>query len=250
MTAAQGLHIRALTSREDFDAAVRLQQEIWGFEPLELIPVRLFAVASKIGGQAFGAFDGGRLAGFCLAFPGIKPGPVPYLHSQMLGVRPEYRNASVGKRLKLAQREDGIARGIRLMEWTFDPLELKNAYLNIEKLGCIIRRYLVNVYGTTTSKLHTGMPTDRCVPEWWFESRRVEAILEGRQPDRPPVEARIAVPATIESLRRTNVDEARDIQKSVTEQFLQCFGEGLAVTGFERGEESGTYLLGRLPDVF
>jgi len=240
------LEVRPLTAREHFDDAVQLQQEIWGFEPLELIPVRLFAVATKIGGQAFGAYDGDRMVGFCLAFPGIKPGPTSYIHSQMLGVRKEYRNAGVGRILKLRQREDGISRGIQLMEWTFDPLEIKNAYFNIERLGCVIKRYLVNVYGTTTSHLHGGLPTDRCVPEWWFKSPRVEAILAGTKDRRPETEARIAVPAAIETLRKTDSAAAREIQARVTEQFQKYFADGLAVVGFERSADAGTYLLGRI----
>ncbi len=240
------LTVRALVTRDDFDDAVKLQEEIWGFEPLELIPVRLFAVATKIGGQAFAAYDADRMVGFCLAFPGIKPGPTPYIHSQMLGVCKEYRNAGVGRMLKLRQREDAMARGIGLMEWTFDPLEIKNAYFNIERLGCVIRRYLTNVYGTTTSHLHGGLPTDRCVPEWWFSSERVEAILSGRAANRPATEARIAVPATIETLRKTESVAAREIQAGVTAQFQQHFAAGLVVVGFERSAEAGTYLLGRL----
>src|SRR5262249_17962646 len=240
------LTVRALTAREDFDEAVKLQEEIWGLEPLELIPVRLFAVATKIGGQGVGAYDGWRMVGFCFAFSGIKRGPKSYLHSQMLGVRKEYRNAGVGRILKLKQREDGIARGIELMEWTFDPLEIKNAYFNIERLGCIIRRYLVNVYGTTTSHLHGGLPTDRCVPEWWFRSPRVEAILGGLEPQRPSIEARISVPAAIETMRKTDPAAARGIQGDVTAQFQKHFVAGLAVVGFERAADTGTYLLGRL----
>ena len=80
-------------------------------------------------------------------------------------------------RLKLFQREEALARGIELMEWTFDPLEIKNAYLNIEKLGAIARRYSVNQYGITTSPLQGGLPTDRLIAEWWMNSRRVQAVL-------------------------------------------------------------------------
>jgi GNAT superfamily N-acetyltransferase len=100
------IEIRALTSIPEFKDAVRLQQEIWGFEAIELLPVRLFVVATKIGGQAFGAYDGGRMAGFCLAIPGLKAGGKSYLHSHMLGVLPKYRNEGVGRLLKLAQRQD------------------------------------------------------------------------------------------------------------------------------------------------
>ena len=92
------IEIRALTTHAEFSDAVRLQQEIWGFDDIELLPVRLFVVATKIGGQAFGAFDGERMVGFCLAIPGLKPGGKSYLHSHMLGVLPEYRDAGVGRR--------------------------------------------------------------------------------------------------------------------------------------------------------
>ena len=116
----------------------------------------------------------------------------------MLGVLPEYRNAQIGRRLKLRQREDALARGIALIEWTFDPLELKNAFLNIEKLGAIVRRYKENQYGTTTSPLHGGLPTDRCIAEWWIDSPRVRAVLSGTRTGRQRQSAeRIAYPADI-----------------------------------------------------
>jgi predicted GNAT superfamily acetyltransferase len=238
------IEIRALSSIPEFKDAVRLQQEIWGFEAIELLPVRLFVVATKIGGQAFGAYDAGRMVGFCLAIPGLKPGGKSYLHSHMLGVLPKYRNEGVGRLLKLAQRQDGLARGVELIEWTFDPLEIKNAYFNIERLGAIIRRYVVNQYGTTTSPLHGGLPTDRCIAEWWIQTPRVRAIVEGEPRKRDTVEARIAVPAAIAILRHDDPAAARDIQARVTEEFMDSFDCGLAVIGFERTAEAGTYLLG------
>ena len=238
------IEIRALASIPEFKDAVRLQQEIWGFEATELLPVRLFVVATKIGGQAFGAYDGGRMAGFCLAIPGLKAGGKSYLHSHMLGVLPKYRNEGAGRLLKLAQRQDGLARGVELIEWTFDPLEIKNAYFNIERLGAVIRRYVVNQYGTTTSPLHGGLPTDRCIAEWWIQTPRVRAIVGGESREREPVEARITVPAAIATLRHDDPAAAREIQARVTEEFMECFDRGLAVTGFERTAEAGTYLLG------
>ena len=135
-------------------------------------PFRMFVVATKIGGQAFGVYRDGRMIAFCLAIPGVKPKEKQYLHSHMLGVLPEYRNAGIGRQLKLRQRDDALARGIDLIEWTFDPLELKNAYFNIERLGVIVRRYVRNQYGITTSRLHGGIPTDRCVAEWWIRKAR------------------------------------------------------------------------------
>jgi predicted GNAT superfamily acetyltransferase len=239
------IEIRPLTEREDLKAVVRLQRQIWGFEDVDLIPLRLFVVASKIGGQVYGAFDGAQLIGFCMAIPGLKPGGKTYLHSHMLGVLAEYRNTGVGRTLKLTQRDDALARGIDLIEWTFDPLEIKNAFFNMERLGTIVRRYVPNQYGTTSSPLHGGLPTDRCIAEWWLASRRVQAVLEGRRFESNPTEARIAIPSAIAAIRAQESARARDIQQKACEQFRAAFDGGLAVIGFEKSEENGTYLLGK-----
>src|SRR5947207_2413703 len=172
---------------------------------------------------------------FCFAIPGIKSDGMPYLHSHMLGVLPEYRNAAIGRRLKLRQREDAVARGIKLIEWTFDPLELKNAFLNIEKLGAVIRRYHPNQYGMTSSPLHGGLPTDRCIAEWWLD----------RTPGPSPTQfaERISYPANIAEIRSQDPAQARSIQQTNAEKFQNAFSQGLAVTHFERTETEGTYLL-------
>ena len=237
---------RALTTQSEFEDAVQLQKEIWGFDDIELLPVRLFIVATKVGGQAFGAFDSNRMIGFCLAIPGLKAGGKSYLHSHMLGVTAEYRNSGVGRQLKLMQREDAIARGIELVEWTFDPLEIKNAYFNMERLGAIVRRYVRNQYGTTTSHLHGGLPTDRCVAEWWIESPRVKAVVNGGPPvPQPEIVERLSVPAAIATLRREDPKRARQMQQEISKRFEECFSQGLAVVGVEKSADSGTYLFGR-----
>jgi predicted GNAT superfamily acetyltransferase len=233
------IDIQALETQEQFREAVALQKSIWGFEDIELLPVRLFVVATKVGGQAFGAYDGKRMVAFCLALPGLKPGGKSYLHSHMLGVAPEYRNHGIGRILKLRQREDALARPVDLIEWTFDPLEIKNAYFNIERLGAIVRRYVRNQYGTTSSHLHGGLPTDRCTAEWWINSERVKAIVEGRPYARPEVLARITVPSSLDRTR------GRRIQSEISQQFLEQFDRGLAVTGVEKSENAGVYLLGK-----
>ena len=236
------IEIRALRTHEEFVEAVRLQQMIWGFEEVELLPVRLFVTATKVGGQAFGAFDGGRMIGFCLAIPGIKAGGKPYLHSHMLGVSKEYRDAGVGRLLKLEQRREALSRGIELMEWTFDPLEIKNAYFNMERLGAIVRRFVLNQYGTTSSKLHGGLPTDRCIAEWWLASPRVEAILTGAEPERLPEEARISVTSEIYTIKESDHVRAREIQQGVSDAFQKNLAKGWAVTRFERTPEAGSYI--------
>lgn len=239
--------IRVLNSIAEFDEAVRLQQEIWGFRDIELLPRRLFVVASKVGGQVLGAFDGEQMIGFLLAIPGLKPGegrPWTYLHSHMAGVLPEYRDRKIGRMLKLEQRRLALSAGIRLVEWTFDPLELRNAWFNIERLGAVVRRYVLNQYGVTSSTLHGGLPTDRCVAEWYLDARRVQALLEGGAAEERTVEARIVIPANVAELRDADPKAAREIQASVSEQFVEATRRSLVVVGFDRSPEAGTYLLG------
>ena len=238
---AARITLKHLDTLPEFREALHLQKEIWGFADIELLPLRLFVVAHKVGGQVIGAFDGERMIGFLVSIPGLKHGE-GYLHSHMMGVQAVYRNLGVGRMLKLAQRDDALARDIRLVEWTFDPLELKNAYFNIERLGAVVRRYVLNQYGTTTSHLHGGLPTDRCVAEWHLASDRVAAVLKGESAPHGDVLETIAVPNDIAELRQHDPKRAREIQSRVSDAFQAYFQRGLAVTGFERTSESGVYL--------
>ena len=242
---APAITIRRLTEQDEFRDAVRLQKEIWQFEDVDLLPVRLFVVAGKVGGQVFGAYDGREMVGFALAIPGIKPGYGAYLHSHMVGVSAAYRNAGIGRLLKLDQRKEAIARGIELMEWTFDPLQIKNAHFNVERLGAVIRRYVRNQYGITSSALQGGLPTDRCTAEWWMKTDRVRCAIEGKPFQRPETEARISVPVEIAKLLDEDQPRARQIQARVTDEFIEAFDRGLAVVGFDKSDSAGTYLLGR-----
>jgi predicted GNAT superfamily acetyltransferase len=228
------IEIRQLFHLDEFRDVLRLQQEIWSFADIELLPLRFLVVVSRIGGHVFGAYHEGEMIAFCFAIPAFKPGNSPYLHSHMLGVLPGYRDTGIGRRLKLRQREEALSRGIQLIEWTFDPLELKNAYLNIVKLGAIVRRYSENQYGVTASPLHGGLPTDRCYAEWWLAETRAKGtnIVE-----------RISYPADIGRIRAEDNDRARAIQQANAVKFQRAFAGGLAVTGFERSDAEGTYLL-------
>ena len=232
------IEIRQLSTLEELTDALNLQQLVWGFAELEALPLRWFVVTSKIGGQVLGAYDGGRMVAFCAAIPAIKPAGSAYWHSHMLGVLPEYRDLGIGRELKFRQREDALARGIDLIEWTFDPLELKNAYFNIERLGAIVRRYVENQYGITASPLHGGLPTDRLIAEWHLKAGKT-AIA--RFPER------IAYPADIGRIRAEEPARAREIQCANSEKFRAAFSRGLAVTRFERTAAEGAYLLEPLP---
>jgi predicted GNAT superfamily acetyltransferase len=244
---AQAVTLRQCQELEEMRACVALQKEVWNFTDAELVPLRLFMVGEKIGGQVMGAFDGNEMVGFAFAIPGVRGGR-PYLHSHMLAVRTGYRNAGVGRRLKLFQREDALARGFELIEWTFDPLEIKNAYLNIERLGAIARRYNVNQYGITSSPLQGGLPSDRLVAEWWLKSERVENLLRGGMLRSFVREETITVPAEIYDWKANPGTRARakEVQDRNREEFLKAFSEGLTVLGFEHDKKgNGKFLLGK-----
>src|SRR6478609_3562974 len=200
--------VRKCHNLDEMSACVALQKEVWNFAEADLVPLRVFVVAEKIGGQVIGAFDDGRLVAFALSLPGSRGGH-SYLHSQMLAVRGEYRNGGLGRQIKLFQRDDALARGFELIEWTFDPLEIKNAYLNVERLGAIARRYTINQYGITSSPLQGGLPTDRLVAEWWLRSGRVNGLLnDGRHPAFQ-TQRKIAVPAQIYAWKASAADRGR-----------------------------------------
>jgi predicted GNAT superfamily acetyltransferase len=243
----QGIRIRMLEQAQEMSVCVELQQRIWGYAPIDTVPDQIFIVAKKTGGQVMTAYHGDTPVGFTLAFAAMREG-LGYLHSHMVGVVEEYQNRGIGRLLKLAQREDALERGIRLIEWTFDPLQLKNAHFNIERLGAIVRRYIPNLYGRTSSPLHAGMPTDRLVAEWWVRSERVAEVLGGRVRSMRTDGERIAIPAGIRAICRDQPLAAEKMQTKVREQFLANIAMGRAAVGFEFNEEQGTYLLERYED--
>ena len=244
--AADSISIRKCAALDEMRACFALQKEVWNFTDAELVPVRMFVVASKIGGQVMGAFDGPEMIGFAFAIPGMRACHA-YLHSHMLAVRQQYRNSGLGRRLKLFQREDAMARGFELMEWTFDPLEIKNAYLNIEKLGAIARRYNVNQYGITSSPLQGGLPSDRLIAEWWLKSDRVTTLLSGKGLPKCEYTRTVEVPAQIYEWKAAIQTRARalEVQDRNREQLTLAFAQGLSVIGYDRDEKgNGCFRLG------
>jgi predicted GNAT superfamily acetyltransferase len=227
--------IRPLNDISEFRECLDLQRECFGFADIDILPARFFVVLHAIGGLVLGALDGGRLIGFLNTIPALRDG-VPYWHSQMMAVTPEYQGAGVGSRLKLAQREQALDQGIRRIEWTFDPLESRNAHFNLQKLGVIVRRYQVNYYGEITSALHHGLDSDRAVAEWLLDEPRPASEGETR---------RVFIPADIQSLKKQSIESARDIQLRVREQFLKNLGDGFIVAGFEKKDEWSEYIFVR-----
>lgn len=210
--------IRELTSPAEFEACLELQREGFGWNDLELMPLRFFVVSRHIGGLVLGAFDGSRLAGFLSAIPGMRNGK-PYWHSHMLAVTASQRDIGIGTELKMGQREEALRRGIRLIEWTFDPLVSRNAYLNIEKLGVIVRRYYPLFYGDGS---------DRLIAEWWLERPRPPLTGECR---------RVTIPA--------DPMAARAELPRVRQEFLDHIKDDFFVAGFERHGGTSDYIFVR-----
>ena len=238
--ASAPITVRHCETLAEYQECVRLQLITWG-EDL-VVPSGLFVVARETGGQTLGAFAGTKMVGFTLGLAGLH-GRAPIIHSHMTAVLPEFRDRGIGRMLKLAQRNDALARGIHLVEWTFDPLELKNAHFNINRLGAVVKRYIPNCYGITESPLHAGLPTDRLMAEWLLDSPRVEAILRG---DAPPIAAdavRISIPSDVSDRRHKDAAAGERIQREMRRQFLTRMAEGYIVMGLEIGPKEASYIL-------
>jgi len=239
---SEEITVRKCASLDEFHRCVDLQREIWGEADLEVEPATMFVVAAHSGGQVLGAFDGEHLVGYTLAVVGLRD-RVPYFHSHMTGVRGEYRNRGVGRMLKLYQREEALGRGIRLIQWTFDPLELRNAHFNLNRLGVICREYHPNLYGVTTSPLHRGLETDRLLVEWHLDSARVIAAIENLVKEPVEAPAIIELPAELESWQREGSSRIGVVQGRVREEFTRWFAKGYAAVGLRTAAGNRAYLL-------
>jgi predicted GNAT superfamily acetyltransferase len=221
--------VRVLHSLEEFRRCVEITREVWGDSELETEPYVTFVVAHHTGGQVMGAFDGELMVGFTKAFVGLRDHQ-PYLHSHMAAVLPSYRDRRVGRQLKLAQRDEALRRDIRRIEWTFDPLETKNAHFNINRLGAISRTYIPSLYGITTSPLHRGLPTDRLLVEWHLDSPRVIAAIQDLTPEPRECPAHVHLPGDGRAVS-SDVEELKQIQAGLRNSLTEYFAKGYAIMG-------------------
>src|SRR5260221_14182728 len=99
MSSEPEIQIRKCANITELEACVALQREVWNFSDMDLVPLRMFVVADKVGGQVLGAFSGREMIGFAMSVPGTRGGRA-YLHSHMLAGRADFRNSGIGRRLK------------------------------------------------------------------------------------------------------------------------------------------------------
>ena len=162
-----------------------VQKAVWG--PQDVVPDHLLLSAVHAGGVLIGAYLDERLVGFVFGFPAFDQveGKIDLRHhSHLLAVLPDVRDLGIGFKLKRAQWQWVRQQGIERITWTYDPLQSRNAYLNVARLGAVCSRYLPDYYGTMTDSINAGMPSDRFLVDWWVNSPRVNNRLEKR-PRRP-----------------------------------------------------------------
>lgn len=230
--------IRECDDFEDYEKCVALQRKVWNTDEREITPPRIYIISKNSGGFLVGAFTpDNELLGFLHSFGGFDEKFQPIYYSHMLAVLPEERNSGLGQELKLWQRERALKQKIQKVTWTFDPLRSLNAHFNINKLGCIIRHYKVNFYGTgATSVFDSGIEADRLKAEWWVDTQRVKQVLQGQIPSIPKNTPYIEIPVDISEVRERSLEETKEWRHRVREKFQAMFAQGLICTGFSRGQ--------------
>ncbi len=269
--ARAGVRIRELEDLVDLQAVYGLYDRIWHPEPSNPpVTTELLRALTKAGNYVSGAYDGTELVGACVGFFGA---PVQgSLHSHIAGVSEAARGRAIGFALKLHQRQWALRRGVREICWTFDPLVRRNTYFNLVKLAAAPKEYLRNFYGDVHDGINGADDTDRLLVSWSLTDPAVEAACrgEGQAADAAIERAAgaavavgiaddggptigsgdagtvlVAVPADIESLRRSDPAMARRWRHAVREALGGLMSDGARVTGFDR---AGWYVLDRRRD--
>lgn len=240
--------IRECAEIEELDACVRLQREVFALPDLEISPRRHLIVTKNAGGFSLGAFAGERLVGFVLSVPGFR-GAERFFYSHMTAVAQDFQNYGIGAKLKWAQRERALAENVKFIKWTFQPVQARNAFFNLERLGATIKTYAPNFYGTDYSTSDAqdgkiGLDSDRLFADWNLESEKVVALSKGESyTENDEVARRIEISNDWNALLKSAPQKAIDEQTRVKEEFLAAFAEGLVCRRFERDERHPKYLL-------
>ena len=245
-----GIQIRECTTIAEFDSCIRLQREVFGLPELEISPRRHLIVSRQAGGWTLGAFLAERLVGFVHQLAGVNENKI-FGYSHMMAVAREYQNKGVGARLKWSQRERALNEGRDFIKWTWDPMQARNAYFNLNRLGVTVSSYAANFYGTdyVTSPMPEGVPapgidSDRLFAEWHLRSDRVMKFAEGAGSLIDQAAARtIEIPSDWSGLCKRDPPAARQEQLRVRSDFQKAFADGFVCAGFERSTDRPRYLL-------
>jgi predicted GNAT superfamily acetyltransferase len=255
-TVTKKIDLRVLKTASDMNLIQKLENDIWNMAPL---PVHQTITAAQNGGLLLGAFYKNELVGFSYGFSGFNKGK-SYLCSHMLGIHPDHQDKGLGALLKQKQKEMASEMGYDLITWTFDPLESRNAYLNLSKLNAVCSTYVENCYGEMDDSLNQGLPTDRLKVEWWINSSHVEEPLQigaatiqdpfewGVSEDDFPVllnteredalgPVLVPIPANFQAIKSQNYDLAMDWRYKTREILQSLFEKGYAMAGFIKGKE-------------
>lgn len=242
------LKIRECATVEELSDCVSLQKEVFALPDIEISPVRHFIVTKNAGGWTLGAYLEEGLVGFVLSVPAFLNGERAF-YSHMTAVKQGHQGLGIGAALKWAQRERSLSEGVKYIKWTFQPVQARNAFFNLEKLGAIIRHYSPNFYGTDYSTAHEpegnlGIESDRLFAEWRLEDEKVAALATGGNfPMRADIARRIAIPSNWASEVASSPQEAAGLQSVIRKEFEQSFAEGMICRGFDKSVAMPEYLL-------
>lgn len=242
------IEIRECRSVGDLSQCVALQKEVFALPDIEISPVRHFIVSRQAGGFTLGAFAGELLIGFVLSVPAFF-GDERFFYSHMAAVKRDFQSSGIGAKLKWAQRETALEKGVKYIKWTFQPVQSRNAYFNLEKLGAIIKHYEPNFYGTdySTSGDQTkniGLDSDRLFAEWQLEDEKVKRFAKGEKYcEAGEVVQRIELCFDWNELVKNDPQKAVAEQERLKKEFQAAFADGLICRGFERGVDVSAYLL-------
>jgi len=249
--------IRECRTIDELDDCVRLQSEVFGLPDLEISPRRHLIVSKQAGGFTLGAFLGGRLVGFVHHLVAVRGDDEIIGYSHMMAVARDHQNKGVGAQLKWAQRKQALAQGRDFIKWTWDPMQARNAYFNLNRLGVTVRHYAQNFYGTDyatdpaqQNERGRGIDSDRLFAHWELNSPRVLQLALGAGSAAPlKVIGGIEIPADWAELLQQDVETARKEQLRVRSEFKEAFARGLVCTGFERALARPRYLLSANEDL-
>lgn len=263
------ISMKRVTDNEDLEEVTKLLAIVWG--EVSIIPIAHLIAVNHNGGIVIAAFEeeSKQVVGFCYGFAGVDVNQKPYIYSHMLAIHPDYRDVGIGSQLKIAQKEWALEYGYDVMKWTFDPLEIRNGYLNICKLGGTVRTYIPEFYGAMKDKVNKGLLSDRLLLEWELKSDRLQLAVDGSGMEKEvwktyhslldwtesngfPVPGHcreidnedgylVAIPKDIQSIKEADLDLLTAWRLAVREALMTAFEAGYVLVGVERRDQLAHY---------